>query len=344
MTAMNYQQAGVNIRAGDELVKKIVGFAKKTKSTRVKESTGGFASLYQASKDQWIAASTDGVGTKLKLAFMANQHKTIGIDLVAMSVNDLICVGAEPWFFLDYFATGKLQPRVAAQVIQGIADGCSVAGCALIGGETAEMPGMYSDGEYDLAGFAVGGLSPKSTLPVKSIRAGDVLIGLRSTGCHSNGYSLLRKWLPRGGKEQKKLIRQLLEPTQIYVDALKPIVKSGQALAIANITGGGMKNIARVHPRLSFDLCLPSLKNIPKVFEWVYERGDYHLAELAKTFNMGVGMVLIVRPADVSSVLKKLERRGFSAWELGRVIKRRSGKGQEVIVSAQNCRTTILKA
>ena len=228
---LNYETAGVNREAADRFVERIATLSRGTLNARVKASIGGYASLYEMDKSRWLAASTDGVGTKLKLAFRLKEHRTVGIDLVAMSVNDLLCVGAEPQFFLDYFATGKLDEGVGEQVLEGI-----VAGCALVGGETAEMPDFYTAGEYDLAGFAVGMVRRTRVLPRGDVKAGDTLIGIRSSGVHSNGFSLLRKILP-AGPDGDKIARELLTPTRIYVQSLGPLLARKAFKGLAHITG-----------------------------------------------------------------------------------------------------------
>lgn len=348
MAALTYAQAGVDRDASDRLVERITTLTRSTLNRRVKSAVGGYASLYELDKKRWLAASTDGVGTKLKLAFLLDEHHTVGIDLVAMSVNDLLCVGAEPLFFLDYFATGKLDPRVAEQVLTGIVEGCRQARCALVGGETAEMPDFYSPGEYDLAGFAVGMLSPKDALPRRSIRPGDALVGVGSSGVHSNGFSLVRRLLlqearqPGGGsltrgREEEALdprrARELLTPTRIYARSLAPLIRDGALKGLAHITGSGFLNVPRLSPKFSYEIELPPGSERPAIFDWVRDSSGLPLEELARTFNMGIGMVAAVAPQDASAVLRKLKRAGEKAWILGEVVrKRRGARESEVLV------------
>lgn len=333
LKSMDYRSSGVDIRRADALVSKIAGIAAGTQGrksrAKVRSAVGGYASLVEVSRSLYIAASTDGVGTKLKLAFESQNHRTVGIDLVAMSVNDLLCVGALPAFFLDYFATGELKPEVAQQVIQGIATGCAQAGCALVGGETAEMPGFYAEGEYDLAGFAVGWLKPKNVLPKPGkIKVGDVLIGLRSSGFHSNGYSLLRR-LP--GASEAKRRKQLLEPTRIYVDALAPLIEKNLLNGAAHITGSGLLNIPRMSERVSYEIELPPLSDLPDVFRWAKEGSGLGLSAFARTFNCGIGMVLCVSPTKVAQVERILRARGESPVRLGATIRRRAKQSSVVV-------------
>ncbi|MGZ3699968.1 MAG: phosphoribosylformylglycinamidine cyclo-ligase, partial [Bdellovibrionota bacterium] len=249
-------------------------------------------------------------------------HRTVGIDLVAMSVNDLLCVGAEPLFFLDYFATGKLDAGVAEQVLEGIVAGCKQASCALVGGETAEMPDFYAAGEYDLGGFAVGMVEPSRVLPRKDIRPGDALVGIRSSGCHSNGYSLLRKLLP-DGPEADLRARDLLTPTRIYVKALAPLIRARAVKGLAHITGSGFLNVPRMSEKVSYDLHLPPQFERPAVFKWVRGESGLPFEEMAQTFNLGIGMVAVVAQPKVSSVLKVLKKSGETAWVIGEVTKKK---------------------
>jgi phosphoribosylformylglycinamidine cyclo-ligase len=322
LVGLDYAKAGVNREAADLLVEKIAVMAKKTLDRRVKASIGGYASLFELDKKRWLAASTDGVGTKLKLAFRLGNHRTVGIDLVAMSVNDLLCVGAEPLFFLDYFATGKLNSGVAEQVLEGIVEGCKQAGCALVGGETAEMPDFYSDGEYDLGGFAVGQVNPKNVLPRKDIKPGDVLIGIASSGVHSNGFSLLRKLIPQGA-EGNQIARDLLTPTKIYARSLQPLLEDRLIQGMAHITGSGYLNVPRMSEKVSYEIELPPLSERAPIYPWVIANARLNLTELAQTFNLGVGMVLAVKKANVSKVLKKLKRSNETVWEIGVVTKKK---------------------
>lgn len=310
---LTYQQAGVSIDAGDTLVENIKPLAKATERIGCTGSLGGFGGLFDLTKLNYknplLVSGTDGVGTKLKLAIAAQKHTTIGIDLVAMCVNDILVQGAEPLFFLDYFATGKLDTTIATKVIAGITEGCKQAGCALIGGETAEMPGMYKIEDYDLAGFAVGAVEREQLLPkTRELKADDLLIGLPSSGVHSNGFSLVRKiieqeqinWFdaPPFESEHTRLIDELLTPTTIYVKQVLPLMQAGLIKAAAHITGGGLlENIKRVVPeKLSIELNKTAWKK-PPVFEWLSEFVDQD--ELFKTFNMGIGMVLIINQQNI---------------------------------------------
>ncbi len=323
-----YTDSGVNRALADQLVDKIAILSKSTLNRRVKASVGGYASLYEIDKKRWIAASTDGVGTKLKLAFQLKDHRTVGIDLVAMSVNDLLCVGAEPLFFLDYFATGKLELGVAEQVLEGIVAGCKLAQCALVGGETAEMPDFYAPGEYDLGGFCVGMVNPTHVLPRKDIRVGDVLLGIGSSGCHSNGFSLIRKLLKPGYTES--LARQLLTPTKIYVSSVFPLLQKKQLKGLAHITGSGFLNVPRMSDRVSYRIALPPVEERPAVFQWIQDASQSSLEERSQTFNLGIGMVAAVSPQKATAVLKYLKRKGEKAWVLGEVVRNKKGHGSQV--------------
>ncbi|MGK5085675.1 phosphoribosylformylglycinamidine cyclo-ligase [Bdellovibrionota bacterium FG-1] len=330
MAKLDYAKSGVNRQAADQLVEKIATLAKSTLNRRVKASVGGYASLYELDPKRWLAASTDGVGTKLKLAFRLKEHRTVGIDLVAMSVNDLLCVGAEPLFFLDYFATGRLDPGVATQVLEGIVEGCKQARCALVGGETAEMPDFYASGEYDLGGFAVGFVEPKRALPRRDVKPGDTLIGLASSGCHSNGYSLLRKLLPAGVKGNE-IARELLTPTRIYARALGPLLQKGLIKGLAHITGSGFLNVPRISERVNYEIQLPSESDAPPIYRWVREKSGLSSQELCQTFNMGVGMVLVVSPKLETKVLRALKKSGEKAWVLGQVTRKTSAKASSEV-------------
>ena len=328
MAALTYAQSGVDRDKADELVNRISTLAKMTYGkhrTKLKASIGGYASLYEINKKQCLAASTDGVGTKLKLAFQLNIHNTIGIDLVAMSVNDLLCVGAEPLFFLDYFATGKLHSGTADEVLKGIVEGCKHAGCALVGGETAEMPEFYQEGEYDLGGFAVGMVDSKGILPKKTVKPGDVLIGIASSGCHSNGFSLLRKLIPEGdsGHEVAAL---LLTPTKIYVNSLRPLIQKKKLKGMAHITGSGFLNVPRMSDKVNYRIVMPEEKEIAPIFKWLRSASGLPPSELLTTFNMGIGMVLAVEKKNAAVVLRMLRQRGEKAWSIGEVCKRDKGQ------------------
>jgi phosphoribosylformylglycinamidine cyclo-ligase len=298
--SITYKEAGVNIDAGNELVKRL-----KKKLPKI----GGFGGLFPLVGTKYnLVSSTDGVGTKLKIAFLVNKHDTVGIDLVAMNVNDLICVGAKPLFFLDYFACGKLSIDQAEQVIKGIAKGCQLSGALLIGGETAEMPGFYKDGEYDLAGFSVGIIKKGEEINGSKIRSGDVIIGLPSSGPHSNGYSLIRKVF--SDEELKKYSKQLLAPTKIYVKEVLAAIskfnlKQQNITGIAHITGGSFYDkIARILPSNIKVVIEKSSWKVPEIFKLILEKGNIPIEDIYRTLNMGIGMVLIVRP-NIASQVKK---------------------------------------
>lgn len=327
MAAVTYKKAGVNIDAGNELVEHIKPLAKSTKIPGLVSSIGGFAALFDPSvlkiKNPLLVSTTDGVGTKLELARFQGKHDTIGIDLVAMSVNDLIVTGARPIIFLDYFATGKLDVKQAKNVIKGIADGCRQAGCALVGGETAEMPGFYNGSEYDLAGFAVGIVDKKKVITGKQVRPGDTLLALASTGPHSNGFSLIRKLFSK--EELNGSWGKLaLTPTQIYVKPVLDGLSKFKIKAMAHITGGGFyDNIPRVLP----DGCGAEVKlgswRIPKIFDEIARRSRLGVKELYRTFNMGAGMVLVLSPSDVKKAVQHFKKYKIDSWPVGRITKGR---------------------
>ncbi len=333
MTGLTYKDAGVDIDAGDELVERIKPFAARTRIPEAIAGVGGFASLCglpSGLKDPVLVSGTDGVGTKLKLAFAADRHDTVGIDLVAMCVNDVVTTGARPLFFLDYFGTGKLDVERAAQVIKGVSEGCLQAGCALLGGETAELPSMYADGEYDLAGFAVGVVERAAILDGRAVSAGDAVIGVASTGLHSNGYSMARKvLLERAGLSlnsrldelQEPLVDALLRPTKIYARAAQAAVAAGGVHAISHITGGGLPgNVPRVMPDgLGVELDARQWKPAP-IFGLIAKLGDVNTTEMRRTFNMGIGLVFIVAQASVQGVLRALAEQGEQANVIGRVV------------------------
>ena len=340
---LTYRDAGVDIDAGDQLVENIKPFASKTLRKGVLAGIGGFGALYEIARERYrepvLVAGTDGVGTKLKLAFELNRHATIGIDLVAMSVNDILTHGAEPLFFLDYYACGKLDVATATEVVKGIAAGCETAGCALIGGETAEMPGMYPTGEYDLAGFAVGIVEKSRIIDGSAVTAGDVLLGLASSGAHSNGYSLIRKIIAVKGIDLsarfhgRTLGDVILEPTRIYV---KPVLKLVQSIAVkglAHITGGGLiENVPRVLPERLAARIERAAWPVPLLFGWLREQGNIADAELYRVFNCGIGMVVIVGAGDADAALKALRSAGETAWRIGCVVKREENAPQTMIV------------
>jgi phosphoribosylformylglycinamidine cyclo-ligase len=328
---LSYRDAGVDIDAGDALVEKIKPFAKRTLRPEVLGGLGGFGALCEIPKKYKhpvLVSGTDGVGTKLKLAFQLDRHDTVGIDLVAMSVNDVLVQGAEPLFFLDYFASGKLDVQVAAQVIQGIAKGCEQAGCALIGGETAEMPGMYAPGEYDLAGFCVGVVEKERIIDGRSIRAGDALLGLASSGPHSNGFSLIRKII-----ERAKPPFDLLTPTRIYVKPVLKLLESVPVKGLAHITGGGLTgNVPRALPENLRAVIQKSAWPRPEVFQWLQREGGVAESEMAGVFNCGIGMVLVVDRADVKRAAESLRASGETVYEIGAIEKGPGGEADCVVI------------
>ena len=340
---LTYRDAGVDIDAGDELVERIKPLAKKTLRPEVLGGIGGFGALVEVSKkyqNPVMVAGTDGVGTKLKLAFRLKKHDTIGIDLVAMSVNDILVSGAEPIFFLDYFACSKLDVGVAADVVKGIAEGCEQANCALIGGETAEMPGMYDPNEYDLAGFAVGLVEKAKIIDGSAIVAGDVVLGLPSSGAHSNGYSLVRKVIAVSGADlyepfddHRTLGEALLEPTRIYVKPVLATLAKVEIKGLAHITGGGLTdNIPRVLPENVCARLERSRWRRPAVFDWLQKRGHIEDDEMHRTFNCGIGMVLVVAKANVQAAIAALAEAGTDALEVGSIVERNAGEPQTVVV------------
>ena len=335
-TPLTYREAGVDIDAGDALVERIKPFARRTLRPEVLGGIGGFGALVEVSKKYQqpvMVSGTDGVGTKLKLAFRMKKHDTLGIDLVAMSVNDILVSGAEPIFFLDYFACGKLDVDVAESVVKGIAEGCEQAGCALIGGETAEMPGMYDPNEYDLAGFAVGLVEKSKILDGSKIAAGDVVIGLASSGPHSNGYSLVRKVLAVSGAdlyesfdEERTLGQALLEPTRIYVKPVLAVMAKVALKGVAHITGGGLtENIPRILPQGTCARLDSSRWARPAIFRWLQRHGGVDEAEMLRTFNCGIGMVVVVARSDAKPAIDAFAAAGVEAFEVGAIAERASG-------------------
>ena len=329
---ISYKDAGVDIIAGDQLVEKIKPFAKKTMRNGVLAGLGGFGSMFEIPKNYKnpvLVSGTDGVGTKLKLAFETNNHKTIGQDLVAMCVNDILVQGAEPLFFLDYYACGKLSVSQATDVIKGIADGCQIAGCALVGGETAEMPGMYNEGEYDIAGFSVGIVEKQNIIDGSKVKSGDTIIGLPSTGPHSNGYSLIRRLLKEtktnlnDSFDDKTFADVLLAPTKIYVKPLLNLIKKLEVKALAHITGGGLtENIPRVlPPHLAVEINLSSWQK-PNIFSWLQTAGNLTDQEMFKTFNCGIGMILILSQENKVQAFEILKLMDQESIELGMVSQR----------------------
>ncbi len=327
---LNYRDAGVDIDAGNALVERIKPAVKSTNREGVVTGIGGFGGLFQLDTQRYkqpiLVSGTDGVGTKLLLARQLDRHDTIGIDLVAMCVNDILTCGAEPLFFLDYYATGKLKIDNAQAVIEGIAEGCRQSGCALIGGETAEMPGMYGEEEYDLAGFTVGVVDRPKLIDGSRIEAGHVVLGLSSSGPHSNGYSLIRKVLEISGDDpsmpmaESTLGDALIAPTRIYVKSILPLLENHQLDGLAHITGGGIsENIVRVIPeQLGLEIDLSSWQ-LPPVFEWLQSRGKISEQEMLRTFNCGIGMVIIATAASAAAISEALAEAGETVYQLGRV-------------------------
>ncbi|MBP4051898.1 phosphoribosylformylglycinamidine cyclo-ligase [Chromobacterium violaceum] len=341
-TSLSYRDAGVDIDAGDALVENIKPFAKRTMRPEVLGGIGGFGALVEISKkykEPVLVSGTDGVGTKLKLAFDWNRHDTVGIDLVAMSVNDILVQGAEPLFFLDYFACGKLDVAQATEVIKGIAAGCEQAGCALTGGETAEMPGMYPAGEYDLAGFAVGVVEKSKVISGRDIVPGDVVLGLASNGVHSNGYSLVRKIIDRAQPEldapfdgDKTLRDAVIAPTRIYVKPLLKLMETLPVKGMAHITGGGItENTPRVLPDNTVAQIDAASWQLPKLFQWLQREGNVDIQEMYRTFNCGIGMVVVVAPEHAEQALALLREAGETVYRIGQVRERQGDEHQTQI-------------
>ena len=341
-TSITYRDAGVDIEAGDALVEQIKPYAKRTMRPEVLGGIGGFGSLFAVPKkfkEPILVSGTDGVGTKLKLAFELNKHDTVGIDLVAMSVNDILVQGAEPLFFLDYFACGKLEVGTAAQVIKGIAEGCEQSGCALVGGETAEMPGMYPAGEYDLAGFAVGCVDKANIIDGKSIAAGDVVLGLASSGAHSNGYSLIRKLIAKSGIDfesdfdGRKFKDVVMAPTRIYVKSLLKLIEALPVKGMAHITGGGItENVPRVLPAGLTAEIQKSSWTLPPLFQWLQAQGNISDFEMHKTFNCGIGMVIIVDKAHAAEAARILAASGENVFTLGHIRAQNASEAATVLI------------
>lgn len=340
-TASSYEAAGVSIDRGNQLVERIKSAAAATHGKGVMGNLGGFGALFdlpaRGYRDPVLVSGTDGVGTKIKLAIDMQAHHTIGIDLVAMCVNDLVVQGAEPLFFLDYFATSKLDVDIASDVINGIADGCKLAGCALIGGETAEMPGMYQPGDYDLAGFCVGAVEREDIIDGSKVNAGDVLIALAASGPHSNGYSLIRKILHDSGTatdmplDGRTIGELLLTPTRIYVKSVLALMQVVTVKAVAHITGGGLtENIPRVLPAgHAAELDVRSWC-VPPVFSWLQQTGNVATEEMFRTFNCGVGMVICVAAADLPAALRCLAEQGETAWQIGQISSSGAAQGRVI--------------
>ena len=327
---LSYKDAGVNIDAGNALVERIKGVSRRTARPEVLGGLGGFGALCEIPagyRQPVLVSGTDGVGTKLRLAMAMGIHDTIGIDLVAMCVNDLVVAGAEPLFFLDYYATGALNVDTAADVVVGIGQGCELAGCALVGGETAEMPGMYEGEDYDLAGFCVGVVEKSNIIDGSSVSAGDVLLGVASSGPHSNGYSLIRKILEVSGADLQQTLgdttlgQALLTPTTIYVKALLALFAELKVKALSHITGGGLlENLPRVLPQNCNARIDTNSWQWPEIFQWLQAQGNVETTEMYRTFNCGAGMVLCIAPQDVKKTLSMLEQAGHRAWEIGNIV------------------------
>ena len=341
--SLSYRDAGVDIDAGDQLVENIKPFAKRTMRPEVLGDLGGFGALVEISKkyqNPVLVSGTDGVGTKLKLAFEWDIHHTVGIDLVAMSVNDILVQGAEPLFFLDYFACGKLDVARATDVIKGIAEGCEQSGCALIGGETAEMPGMYPEGEYDLAGFAVGVVEKSKVINGRSIRPGDVVLGLASNGAHSNGYSLIRKIIERSNPDLdaefdggKTLRQAVIAPTRLYVKPILAALEKFEIKGMAHITGGGLtENIPRVLPENCVAQIDAQSWPLPKLFQWLQQAGNVERQEMYRTFNCGIGMAVIVPAEQADAAQAFLAGQGETVYRLG-TIRERAGSEHQTQVA-----------
>ena len=340
--SLSYKDAGVDINAGNELVERIKPHVKRTTRPEVIGGLGGFGALCAIPtkyKEPILVSGTDGVGTKLRLAIDLKKHDTIGIDLVAMCVNDLVVQGAEPLFFLDYYATGKLEVDIASDVVKGIAKGCVQSGCALVGGETAEMPGMYHAGDYDLAGFCVGVVEKSEIIDGSQVKAGDALIALGSSGPHSNGYSLIRKVIDVAGvnpaTEQldgRPLSEQVLAPTKIYVKSVLALIKQTEVHAIAHLTGGGFwENIPRVLPKNTKAVIDESSWEWQPVFKWLQEKGNIETYEMYRTFNCGVGMVIALPQSQVETALAILKQSGENAWLIGHIESATDNEPQVII-------------
>ncbi len=346
--ALSYKDAGVDIDAGDALVERIKPLARKTMREGVLAGIGGFGALFELPKryrEPVLVSGTDGVGTKLKLAFAWNMHDTVGIDLVAMSVNDVLVQGAEPLFFLDYFACGKLELETATAVIGGIARGCELSGCALIGGETAEMPGMYPNGEYDLAGFAVGAVEKSKILTGKNVVAGDIVLGLASSGVHSNGFSLVRRCIDRvagtgadhdasrlpATLDGKPFREALMEPTRLYVKPVLAALAAHPVKALAHITGGGLlENIPRVLPDTSAAHLTRSSWPHSELFDWLQTTAGISDTEMNRTFNNGIGMVLVTDASSAPALAQTLRQHGETVYQIGTIAPRGTGNAVEI--------------
>lgn len=325
---LTYKKAGVDIKKANVFVGAIQRYAQATVRRGATGKIGGFGGIFDLKaagyKDPLLVSSTDGVGTKLKIAFLANKHDTVGIDMVAMNVNDILTTGAEPLFFLDYIATGKIDKKVLRSVISGIAKGCQESGCALIGGETAEMPSFYKEGEYDLAGFCVGAVERRDIIDTSSMRTGDIIVGLESNGLHSNGYSLVRKVFSEA--ELKMLSEELLRPTRIYVKPILELKKKIKIKGIAHITGGAFEEkIPRIIPKDKKFKIIRGNWQIPLIFMQIQRKGRISEAEMFRTFNMGIGMIIVISPQDYGEVKKFFRARRVNSWVIGSVEKGNGG-------------------
>ena len=342
-SSLSYRDAGVDIDAGNALIERIKPHAAATRRDGVLDQLGGFGALFQLPLDRYkepvLVAGTDGVGTKLRVAIDLGKHDSVGIDLVAMCVNDLIVQGAEALFFLDYYATGKLDVDVASNVVKGISEGCIQAGAALVGGETAEMPGMYNKGDYDLAGFCVGVVEKSKIITGKQVAKGDVLIGLASTGPHSNGYSLIRKIIEVSGADLNaefdgaSLGERLLAPTRIYVKPLLKLLEKVNVHAMAHITGGGLlENLPRVMPEDTLARIDANSWSKPAIFDWLQEKGNVESNEMYRTFNCGIGMVLVVAAEDAEQTLSMMQEQQIDAWQIGQIDSKTAADQEQVII------------
>ena len=341
-TQLSYRDAGVDIEAGDRLVENIKPLAKRTLRPEVLAGLGGFGALFEIPKkyqNPVLVSGTDGVGTKLKLAFQLNRHDSIGIDLVAMSVNDILVQGAEPLFFLDYFACGKLNVETATAVISGIARGCELAGCALIGGETAEMPGMYPPDEYDLAGFAVGIVEKDRIISGATIQEGDIVLGLASSGAHSNGYSLIRKIIEdnqislSADFHDKTFADILMAPTRIYVKSILALISRLPVKGLAHITGGGLiENVPRILPDQVMAVLNKNTWEMPALFHWLQQQGHISDHEMTRIFNCGIGMVIVVAPDHAKDAMHNLQASGETVWQIGQIKQRMADQAVTILV------------
>ncbi|WP_027177520.1 phosphoribosylformylglycinamidine cyclo-ligase [Maridesulfovibrio bastinii] len=341
-----YKAAGVDIEAANDFIGRIKNMVSSTFTKGVVTDIGGFGGLFKLDLTQMeepvLVSGTDGVGTKLKLAFAENKHNTIGIDLVAMSVNDILVQGAKPLFFLDYFATGKLESGVAEQVLAGIVEGCKQSGCALLGGETAEMPGFYADGEYDLSGFCVGIVDNMKIVDGSSITIGDSIIGLASSGIHSNGYSLVRKIYDESGFSSddilpgtdKKIGEALLEPTKIYADVVRVIMREIEINGMVHVTGGGFyDNVPRILPHQLVAKFNFGSWDMPPVFNWLKEQGNLSWPEMLQIFNCGIGYILVVKQDQAQDVMDRLSGMNIDAWQIGEMVRRENEEDEQVQIN-----------